>query len=523
MSQAYLKIENPGVAPEESFTLLGASTKRRGDNGAIIGTYGSGSKNGVAVCLRNNLPPTVFAGNLKLEFGTRKQGVNDGLQDHSFNRVFVKYGGKDKDGKNRSSTEDLGFVLEYGANDWLSIDLALREFVSNALDRAVEEDEVLFIQEYGRKVGPDVVSLINQKEGAAYDDFKQAVFDYRRVATGFEKVQVKVVDESQVRAKSGTTRVFIPLTDEVLSFYNNLGKWFLHFSEPHLLKHTILPKANRNLGRRQAAVIYRRGVRVREFEQSDIPSLYDYNLENLRLDEARKVDDWYVQYEAARALAGADEDTIARLWQSFLDRSEYWEHSFNLYGLEQGVQNEKQKETWVKAFERVVGDYGVVTTKASKEVAARKGFTVIEAPEAFVQAAEKHGVRTPSKVLSIDELEGREILDPTEDTLAALDFCWDLIERHGMANGREKPQAKTFRKIMNAEAQILGYYKNDTVFIHQDITTGDPESLSQQLLVTMLEECVHHCTGSGDLSRDFQDACLNLAVYAAREAASLLA
>ena len=79
-------------------------------------------------------------------------------------------------------------------------------------------------------------------------------------------VKIEVVEESQVRAKKNFTRVFLPLSADVLEFYNNLGKWFLHFSEPESLGKAILPKKNRNLGDRKAAVIYRRGVRVREFE-----------------------------------------------------------------------------------------------------------------------------------------------------------------------------------------------------------------------------------------------------------------
>ena len=34
---------------------------------------------------------------------------------------------------------------------------------------------------------------------------------------------------------------------KVFAFYENLGKWFLHFSEPESLGKAILPKANRNL------------------------------------------------------------------------------------------------------------------------------------------------------------------------------------------------------------------------------------------------------------------------------------
>ena len=78
------------------------------------------------------------------------------------------------------------------------------------------------------------------------------------------------------------------LNSEVFAFYENLGKWFLHFSEPDSLSKAILPKKNRNLGDRKTAVIYRRGVRVREWSAFDTESLFDYNLNGLSLDEARK-------------------------------------------------------------------------------------------------------------------------------------------------------------------------------------------------------------------------------------------
>jgi hypothetical protein len=526
---AFLKIENPGVAPEEAFTLLGASTKRSGQSNATIGKFGTGNKHGVAVLLRNDLPPTVFAGKLKLEFSTRAQGVNDGLRDHTFNRVVVKFGGTDRTGASRSATEDLGFVLEHGATDWLSVDLALREFVSNSLDRAVEEGEVAYITNFINEqnaIRPDFLEGAKHRGTDEHTEVANALEAYRKTATDYKNVVVEVVNDGQVRAKAGFTRVFVPLTNEVLAFFNNLGKWFLHFSEPENLGRTILPKSNRNLGERRSAVIYRRGVRVREFESSDTASLYDYNLENLQLDESRKVDDWRVQYEAAKAFAAADQVTIARLWQSFMDGTKYWEHSFASYGLEDGLQRPEQKAVWTAAFEQVAGELGVISTDGGGEIAARKGFKVVNAPEAFVQAAEKHGIRTPAKVLSDDDKNGRTTLDSTPDAEAAVDFAWDLVTKYKVANGRQRPVVKTFRKIMSAGSQTLGYYKDGTVFINQDIaafgslTTGW-HNLTQQLLVTALEEVAHHVTGATDNSRDFQDFMLNLIVYMAKEMAGV--
>lgn len=524
---AYLMIQNPGVAPSQAFTLLGASTKRGSDNTRTIGKFGSGNKHGVAVLLRQGLAPTVFAGNLRMEFDTRPEGVNDGLKSHEFKRVVVKYGGKDAEGKSRSSVEDLGFVLEYGASDWLGVDLALREFVSNSLDRAEEQGEYDFSTKYLEGKGQDFIERAKVNYSAEHAEFAQALKDFRATAKPWENVKIEVVNESQVRAKAGFTRVFVPMNEEVFRFFDNLGKWFLHFSEPELLGQTILPKANRNIGDRKSAVIFRRGVRVREFESANTPSLFDYNLEQLQLDESRKVDDWHVQHYASTAIATASVETLQRLWQSFMDGGLYWEHSFAAYGLESSVHKLEVRERWGKAFEAVAGEQAVISVKDGGERAARKGYKVIVAPEPFVTAAEKYGVRTPSKVLSADERDGRELFDSTPDAEAAVDFAWDLVTRYGVANGRQRPVVKTFRKIMDAGSQDLGFYRDGVVYINQDIATHGSLSLgwhglTQQLLVTALEEVAHHVTGATDNSRDFQDFMLNMIVYMAKERAGVV-
>lgn len=265
---AFMKIENIGVCPPEGFTVLGVSLADTSNNEGVIGQFGSGNKHAVAVLLRHDLSPVVFAGTLKLEFSTRPQTVADNQASKDFARVVVKYGGTDPiSGTSRTSTEDLGFVLDYGKQDWQEIVLALREFVSNAIDRSIREKG------------------------------------------DWSGVKVEIVDESQVRAKRGSTRVFLPMNAEVLEFFNNLGKWFLHFSEPNSLNRAILPKRNRNLGERKAAVIYRRGVRVREFESSDTESLFDYNLNDLTIDESRRASDWDVKHHCGQALGNADRRT----------------------------------------------------------------------------------------------------------------------------------------------------------------------------------------------------------------------
>ncbi len=483
---AYLKIENVGVCPPEGFTVLGVSLADTSSHEGVIGQFGSGNKHAVAVCLRSGLAPIVFAGTLKLEFATKPQTVSDGLASKDFGRVVVKYGGSDPiTGASRSSTEDLGFVLDYGKQDWQEIALALREFVSNAIDRSIREKG------------------------------------------DWSGVKVEIVDEAQVRAKRDHTRVFVPMNAEVLEFYNNLGKWFLHFSEPDSLARAILPKANRNLGERKAAVIYRRGVRVREFESSDTESLFDYNLNDLTIDEARKASDWDVKHHCGRALANADKDILARLFDRLINTDKpAWEFGFDTYSLQPAYRDSaeddlRRRQNWQEAFSLVAGEDAVLTGKGTADQLERKGYKPVQAPENLVHAAEQYGVQTPARVLSADEMSGRAVSVPTPDAEAAVDFVWELLEQVRLTNGKAKPPVKCFTSILDGGTMLNGFYRDGGVYINADLggsafVVAGHEALSHRLLKVALEEVAHHVTGATDNSRDFQDFLLELAVKLGR-------
>ncbi len=482
---AYLKIENIGVCPAEGFTVLGVSLADKSSHQGVIGQFGSGNKHGVAVLLRHGLSPVVFAGTLRLEFGTRPQTVADSQASKEFARVVVKYGGTDPTGASRSSSEDLGFVLEYGRQDWTEVALALREFVSNAIDRSIRE------------------------------------------RGDWSGVKIEVVDESQVRARRDHTRVFVPLNSEVFAFYENLGKWFLHFSEPEALKKAILPKANRNLSERKAAVIYRRGVRVREFTATDTESLFDYNLNDLSIDEARKASDWDVRCYCGRALANAPKAILAILFERLLNsNTPAWELTFDGYSLQPGYGDTaedvlRKSRNWQEAFALVAGENAVLTGSGTVDQLRRKGYTPVVAAESLVHAAIAYGVNTPAKVLSADDLAGREITEPSPDAQAAVDLVWELIEEVGLTNGKEKPPVKCFTSILDGGVMLNGFYRNGEVYINSDLAGGSsvfagPAALSDRLLKVALEECVHHASQAVDCSRDIQDYLLDFAVKLAR-------
>ena len=492
----FLMIENPGVCGFEGFILLGNTSHHDESNPFVIGQFGSGSKHATGVLLRNGLSPIVFCGNHKLEFFTKAGTMQAVKKDTDYARICVKHGGKDEKGASVTFTEETSQTVNYGYKDWDSVAMGLREYVSNALDAAI-----------------------------AMNEDKWASEDHGGLKTPWDGVKVEIVDENRVRAKASHTRVFIPLTNErlgegqavILNFYNALGKWFLHFGEPDLLLTgmTILPKRNRNLGEKLTAVIYRCGVRVREVGSDwseNQESLFDYNLNDLKVDESRNVSDSTCRDAAATEMAKADAGVLSVLFRSFRDETAKWEWGFGSYELRGYSDTTKQlqvkEQAWSLALSSL-GENSILATKDTpRDLLENKGYQVVEAPDAFVRAATAYGVLTPERVLNEDERSGRELVEPTPDAVAAVNWVWDLLEFAGMTGGKEKPLVKCFRSQMDGGSIRMGFYRDGIVYISEDYASGSGVELRQ----IALEEVAHYVTGSTDCSRDFQDFAFKFAV-----------
>lgn len=484
----YLKIENPGVCPEEGFILLGASSKSGSKSPYCIGQFGSGNKHAAGVLLRAELPPVVFCSNHKLTF-TTERGVMSAVEGRFiYDRIVIQHGGRDETGRSRSGREPLSQTSNYGVIDWEDIEMALREYVSNAIDATINYNELKGVQHKYPFVG----------------------------------VEIAIVDESEVKAKKGFTRVFVPLSSDksmhkheeaITKFYENIGKWFLHFSEPWSINSAVLPKKNRNIGTGKTAVIYRRGVRVREIAHYYGESLFDYNLNNIRVDESRNIDDYVACSAAAKAMSNAEPDKLACWLKSFESPVRYWEHGFEGYNLRAQYDDTAEitaarEKNWATAA-KAIGDNVVVCAKgAPKQTLGHKGYKVLEVPEAVAQAAGQFGLDTPEKVLTTDERDGRVICEATPDATECCLLLWEKIVAAGMHANKDMPIVQCFRTIMSGGSQCLGFQRGNTVYVSESIAKG----MSKELQQTMLEEIAHYITGALDETRDLQDWAFGAAI-----------
>ena len=467
----YLMIQNPGEAPVEGYTVLGVSTSR--GCAGTIGQFGSGAKHAVNLLLRSGIHPIVFCGPLRLFFFSKEKEMDDGLEVRSYKQVYCRISGKTEKGTvNRE--QDLGFAEEYGSYDWNGLEMALREFVSNALDRTIREE----------------------------DGFQKALKE--------DRLAVKVVDENKVRAKAGFTRIFVPYEQDVIKYHADLGKRFLHFSEPELLTQKVLPKG-RNLDDSRTAMIYRKGVLVRQIKGDKEESLFDYNFgEELEIDESRNLDEYSVKHAATKALREAEPHQIAKMFTAAIDDKKVWELTFDSYYLSvehvYGEKKEKVKQNWKDGWKIAAGD-GVLCTdsKYFTESVRKKGFKPITIQRAeLMNVAMQVGITTATSCLTWDEVEGKEIIDATPAAIEAVDTVWGWLEKARLTQDLPKPPVFCFRSIMDKESEVMGFVRpgGKEVYLNESISSG---GVSKYLLQTALEEVAHYVTGATDMSRDFQD------------------
>jgi hypothetical protein len=459
-------IQNPGVAPIEGFTVFGLSSTRKDNNEQLIGQFGSGNKHAINLLLRKGAAPHVFLGKRHLQFFAKPAVMQDELGSTDYMTVNINDDGK---------ITDLGFALEYGEIDWKNLSMALREFVSNAIDRTIRE-----FNSY--KHDDLIVEMVEIPEG-----------------------------------KEGVTRIFVPVDTDVSKFYAELPIRFLQFSGSGNISKSIIrkvpPKVEVSLGNpedtrsgegdRQPR-IYRNGVYIRQHGEL---GLFDYNFgRDLKIDESRNLSDYHVREAAFKLLqkCGSVDDWM-HLFEHITNnpKSSFFEANFMYYS-HHPITDEtivRVKEAW----QRTVG--AAVLLKCSNLITAdfvhRKGYVPVGVcSESWFSFLNNCGVKTDQDILTSDERDGKVVSVKTVDVNEVFESVWARLWGCNLIPfGCEKPELCCFDLPANGETKLNGEYRNGKVYIHKDIADGK----SKLLYKVMLEEVAHHITGSDDRSYDIQE------------------
>ena len=445
----YLMIQNKGVAPVESYTLLGASGNR--DNTDAIGEFGTGSKQAINVLLRENLDVVVYRGKTRLLFSTRTIE----FEGKMIERVTVTEGTK--------APRDLGWTLDWGAKDWTTVAMALREFVSNALDAHAPHTEEL-----------------DPSEG-----------------------DLKVTMKDHMRAKDGFTRVYVEVNEHVEQYLRNLSSHFLHFSSTPLTKNLLAKRSEDAKLGCEGAMIYRKGVFITTLPGT---SVYDYNFtsDEIEIDECRNSNEYSVRAAIARRLRSATADELAPILKAVGARQEVMESKLDAYYLMPtwDSPSEDQKTQWQHAW-KIAHNDAVLTDPQSRslEFVQKKGYRVQEVNSAaWRETLGRFGIKAEADVLTKAERAGRKVTGASRNAYKDLECLWGLLENSSGTQSKKMPGVGGF---YNEGDSVEHYFvEDDTIYIDNDIEGRDRNVASLHALAQYITGCPSCGLGFRDFAFD---------------------
>jgi hypothetical protein len=321
----------------------------------------------------------------------------------------------------------MDWTLEFGEQDWDHTNMALREFISNAID-----------------------------------------------SCGFENVRLEVVEKP--RAKAGTTRIFIEYSETVQRYHENLDYYFLHWT-PYRDKKFIPNTEN------EVARIYRKGVFIGNMDSYHNPSLFHYNLgDELDIDESRNINEWDAQVAAAKALVD-DIDALTTFCRSLIDENPKWEHRFSKYQLQRNSKNLKA------AWEAALGNRVVCDSAARAAQVATKGVQTVVVKEDVFEVFKDAGVASSDDKLSPLEQQGATPVPATPEAIETLDQVWDWLKDIEMTNGKDKPEYHCFTKV-DEGTHLFGYQEGNKVYLNVDDTRNRHVALHELThYITDAQDC----------------------------------
>jgi hypothetical protein len=176
-------------------------------------------------------------------------------------------------------------------------------------------------------------------------------------------------------------------------------------------------------------MVYREGVFVREIEERDERSLYDFNFtaSQLPIDESRNSNEYAVRAAAARVLRTAQTAELIPIFQSLMRLEDTFEATLDPDYIcsRWTTPTDAQKQNWQTAWTAVAGDAVLCSSPALAQFVERKGRKVVcIKPAGFVEAAGWFGIPTQVAVLTDLEQNGRELLPATPAAIEAVDTTW---------------------------------------------------------------------------------------------------
>lgn len=237
--------------------------------------------------------------------------------------------------------------------------------------------------------------------------------------------------------------------------------------------------------------VYCKGIFITELKKL---SLFDYNLNNLKLNESRNAGGHEIDIEVTLTLFKTDDNSVIQKTLSNLNQENCVEIENLLYYLI--IQNEK----WKSNFHSMYRDNGVLCeTLEQAEKLKKRGYSPVGCQQNWISVGRELHIPTWKDILTAEDNIGMEITEVSYETTILFNKIWGkLIENH-LASG-DRPAIKCFRQVNKT---LNGLYLKNMVYIHEDVVGSKEEEY------TIVEELAHHCSQSQDYSPEVQKWLVN--------------
>ncbi len=441
---SHVLIQNEGELPMWGLRLLGLSEKSKDQ----IGQFGTGLKESIALLSRMDICPVIFSGTMRIEFSTQQLG---GKSELCFRLS------EDRDQFDMDKWHGLGMHPNFGHRDWNDPWMVFREILCNALDEG-------------------------GKEGLHHDVVTQ-----------------------ELEGVAGSTRVYIPVTPDILTAYASVHDKLLALSTYEI--EMGLDNVGRALKKRKlpGLQIFHRGVWV---QNSKKDSLYDYELDNLDLNESRSADWYFVNNRIARIIAEFTFRQAKTLLKTMLIDSKTDIYEAEVLHAAASQASVSISEPFVEAFFDMYGDKAVVTDndKFYYERLDQRGHKpVIVTHSGLLELLKAAGVPGPIDVLSRDDRSYSNLVEASQGMKDVFNGVWGMFEKHELTEGKPKPGLVAFIPKNDTSSVVYGEYRSGICYINAE------HSGSHWEVLACIEEIAHHVSGAHDYSAEFQMFLLKLA------------
>lgn len=425
-------IKNKGVMEQEALTIMGLSTKR--DDDEKIGMFGTGNKYAISVFLREGFEVGIVTSDWHGEFTTEKAV----FRGKEYEKVILNIHGQGE--KELGITSEMGLLWE--------TDDAMREFICNARDEGG----------YQHRLFSSDAECVG----------------YAKNITKQEKCTVIILKKTHGTYLSN----YLSRYDERYLF-NRKPVWESGKPDRHF---AIYEKPRRKSPLR----VYKRGVLV--YENPDAASCYDYEFNDIDIDESRSATMWEAQWQFGMSLFNLPNHVFNLVYENMTHIASF-----------EALAGSFEIRDPLKLPEKIAG--AIVATQELYEEYKDKIFSkkVTLVPERWY-----HYLKSQSCVQTLHRyfgdaglVKGREYkfsdLDEVErQTIkSAIKFCKKA--------GYKISPKKLVIKDLNGPK---GMYHEQKIYLEKThISQG-----IQDVVNTMIHEVVHRESKAADYTLSFQDA-----------------